>query len=400
MNQKPLEKEKILATLAKFKDEDLKYSNGNILASMCTDANPLAKEAFCNFLDANLGDPGLFKGTQALEEKVIKDIASLLSLDKPFGNIVTGGTEANLMAMRAIRNLARNEKNIGVIDNSSEFIIPEVIVPRSAHFSFEKAADMLNLKLVVADLDENYRVDTESVRENINDNTIAILGIAGTTELGVIDPIEKLSKIATENNLYLHVDAAFGGFIIPFLKDIGYDLPSFDFSIKGVSSITIDPHKMGLAPIPSGCILFREKKFLDVCAVEAPYLTTKKQSTIVGTRLGAPAAATWAVMQYMGREGYQKSAKDCMETTEFLADELKKEGFELVVKPELNIVGFNHPKIPTEDLAKILEEKGWMVSVSTYPKAIRIVLMGHIKQTHLIDFLNSIKEIKSSLNIK
>jgi len=400
MNQKPLEKEKILATLAKYKECDLKYSNGNILASMCTDADPLAKKAFCDFLDANLGDPGLFKGTQELEEMVIKDIGTLLSLDKPYGNIITGGTEANLMAMRAIRNLAREEKNIGVIDNHKEYIIPEVIVPKSAHFSFKKAADILNLKLVVADLDENYRVDISSVEENINDNTIAILGIAGTTELGVIDPIEELSKIATENDIYLHVDAAFGGFIIPFLKDLGYEMPRYDFSLKGVSSITIDPHKMGLAPIPSGCILFREKKFLDIMSVEAPYLTTKKQSTIVGTRLGAPAAATWAVMQYMGREGYEKSAKECMEITEFLANALVKEGFELVIKPELNIVGFNHPEIPTDDLAKLLEEKGWMVSVSTYPKAIRIVLMGHIKKSHLLDFLDSLREIKSSLDIK
>ena len=400
MNQKPLEKEKILATLAKYKECDLKYSNGNILASMCTDADPLAKKAFCDFLDANLGDPGLFKGTQELEEMVIKDIGTLLSLDKPYGNIITGGTEANLMAMRAIRNLAREEKNIGVIDNYKEYIIPEVIVPKSAHFSFKKAADILNLKLVVADLDENYRVDISSVEENINDNTIAILGIAGTTELGVIDPIEELSKIATENDIYLHVDAAFGGFIIPFLKDLGYEMPRYDFSLKGVSSITIDPHKMGLAPIPSGCILFREKKFLDIMSVEAPYLTTKKQSTIVGTRLGAPAAATWAVMQYMGREGYEKSAKECMEITEFLANALVKEGFELVIKPELNIVGFNHPEIPTDDLAKLLEEKGWMVSVSTYPKAIRIVLMGHIKKSHLLDFLDSLREIKSSLDIK
>lgn len=83
-------------------------------------------------------------------------------------------------------------------------------------------------------------------------------------------------------------------------------MPVFDFSLEGVSSITVDPHKMGLAPIPSGGIIFREKKYLDVMAVKSPYLTSKEQSTIVGTRLGAPAAATWAIMQYMGREGYAK----------------------------------------------------------------------------------------------
>lgn len=399
MNQEPVEKEKILGELAKFKNQDLKYSDGRILGSMCTRADPLAKEVFCDFLDSNLGDPGLFEGTQTLEEEVIKDIGSFLSLEKSYGNVVTGGTEANLMAMRAARNLARKEKNIGNID-ADEYIIPEVIVPKSAHFSFKKAADILNLKLVEADLDEDYRVDVSSVKENINDNTMAIVGVAGTTELGMIDPIEELSKLAIENNIYFHVDAAFGGFSIPFLKDFGYELPPFDFSLDGVSSITVDPHKMGLAPIPSGCIIFREKKYLDIMAVEAPYLTSKEQSTIVGTRLGAPAAATWVIMQHMGREGYAKNANECMINTEFLADALFKEDFELITEPELNIVAFTHPKIPTDDLAKMLEEKGWMVSVSSYPKAVRIILMQHIKYTHLIDFLASLREIKSNLNIR
>lgn len=399
MNQEPVEKEKILEELAKFKNQDLKYDDGKILGSMCTHADPLAKEVFCDFIDSNLGDPGLFQGTQTLEEKVINNIGSFLSLEKAYGNVVTGGTEANLMAMRAARNLARKERNIGNID-ADEYIVPEIIVPKSAHFSFKKAADILNLKLVEADLDENYRVDVNSVKANITDNTIAIVGIAGTTELGMIDPIEELSNLAIENNIYFHVDAAFGGFSIPFLKDFGYEVPPFDFSLDGVCSITVDPHKMGLAPIPSGCIIFRDEKYLNIMSVEAPYLTTKEQSTVVGTRLGAPSAATWAIMEYMGREGYGKNANECMINTEFLADALFKEDFELITEPELNIVAFTHPEIPTDDLANMLEEKGWMVSVASYPKAIRIVLMGHIKYTHLIDFMTSLREIKSSLKIK
>ena len=390
MNKEPVEEEKILKSLVKYKNKDLDYSHGRILGSMCTKADPLSKKIFCDFLDTNLGDPGLFKGTQSLEEEVIKDIASFLSLDKPFGNIVTGGTEANLMAMRSARNLAKNEKNI---------INPEIIVPKSGHFSFKKASDMLNLKIMEVDLDENYRVNVNSVEEKLSKNTVAIVGVAGTTELGMIDPIEDLSKIAIDNGVYFHVDAAFGGFLIPFLNDIGYELPNFDFSLEGVSSITVDPHKMGLAPIPSGGILFREKKYLDAIAVESPYLTSKEQYTIVGTRLGASAAATWAIMKHMGYEGYSKLANECMINTYFLADALKNEGFELVTSPELNILAFNHPHIATDDLAKILEDKGWMVSISSYPKAIRIVLMGHITRLHLLEFLATLREIKSNLNI-
>ncbi len=124
------------------------------------------------------------------------------------------------MAMRAPRNYAREHK--GIVNG-------EIIIPESAHFSFNKAADMLNLKIVQVDLDENYKMDINSLKNSITENTVAIVAIAGTTELGLIDSIEEISKIAKEHDIYLHVDAAFGGFSIPFLKLAGYDFPKFDF---------------------------------------------------------------------------------------------------------------------------------------------------------------------------
>lgn len=388
LNQKPISKEKIFQELAEFQSEDCKYSSGKILGSMCTEAHPIAEEVFCQFLDSNLGDPGLFKGTKAIEDEVLKMIGSFLSIENPVGHIVTGGTEANLMAMRAARNIARDEK--GIING-------EIIVPESAHFSFKKAVDMLNLKLVDAELDEEYKINPDFVMENLNENTIAIVGVSGTTELGVIDPIDELSKIAAENDVHLHVDAAFGGFSIPFLKDLGYDFPEFDFSLPGVRSMTVDPHKMGLAPIPAGGILFRDNSYLDAMSVDSPYLTIKHQSTIVGTRLGAPSAATYAVMKYLGREGYANLAENALNNAFFLAKGVKELGYELVVEPKLNIVAFNHPDLTTDDLATLLEEKGWKVSCSSCPKAIRVILMHHIKREHLVELLADLKDIAENI---
>ena len=384
MDDKPIDKADILKELEELHKLDHDYANGRILGSMCTEAHPFAKEVYCKFLDTNLGDPGLFKGTKLIEEKVIQSIGEMLSLDKSYGNIVTGGTEANLMAIRAARNHARKYK--GIVDG-------EIIIPDSAHFSFKKAADMLNLRIVEAKLDDNYKIDVESVREAISDKTVAIVAIAGTTELGLIDPIEEISKIAHENNIYFHVDAAFGGFSIPFLKRIGYDLPVFDFSLEGVCSITVDPHKMGLAPIPAGGIIFRCEEYLDVMAVDSPYLTVKTQSTIVGTRLGASSAATYAIMKYFGKEGYSKIAKELMDNTAFFAEGLKEIGYEIVCEPELNIVAFNHPDMDAHDLAQKLEELNWKVSVAKCPVAIRVVLMNHIKRNHLEELLEDLKEI-------
>ena len=384
MDEKPIDKDIILNELLEFHKLDYDYADGRILGSMCTEAHPFAKEVFCKFLDTNLGDPGLFKGTKQIENEVIKSIGELLSIDEPYGHIVTGGTEANLMAIRAARNHARKYK--GIVDG-------EIIIPASAHFSFKKAADMLNLNIVEAELDDNYKIDVDSVKSLISDKTVAIVAIAGTTELGLIDPIEEISKIAFENNIYFHVDAAFGGFSIPFLRDLGYDLPVFDFSLPGVCSITVDPHKMGLAPIPAGGILFREEEYLEVMAVDSPYLTVKTQSTIVGTRLGASSAATYAVMKYFGKEGYSKLANEMMENTQFLKEGLKELGYDVVCEPELNIVAFNHPDVETNLIAQKLEKLGWKVSVAKCPVAIRIVLMNHIKKNHLKELLEDLKEI-------
>lgn len=384
MEDKPIAKEQILKELENLQSMDLKYSDGRILGSMCSEAHPFAKDIYCKFLDSNLGDPGLFKGTKKIEDFVIKDIGKLLSADKVYGNIVTGGTEANIMAIRAARNIARKDNGIEK---------GEIIIPKSAHFSFKKAADMMDLKIIEAELDENYKINPESVENSISENTVAIVAVAGTTELGLVDPIEDISKIALENDVFFHVDAAFGGFSIPFLKEIGYDLPKFDFSLPGVCSITVDPHKMGLAPIPAGGILFRNKEYLEVMAIDSPYLTIKTQSTIVGTRLGAASAATYGIMKYFGKEGYSNLTKDLMDNTYFFKEGLEEIGYEVVAEPELNIVAFNHPEIDAYELADILESYGWHVSVSSCPVAIRIVLMNHIKKNHLEEFLKDLKEI-------
>lgn len=380
MEDKGIPKEQIYQMLRKYKEKDLTHRSGRILGSMCTCPHPVGIKAYAMFLESNLGDPGLFPGTKALEDEVITMLGGLLGKKDVHGHIITGGTEANLMAMRAARNM-RNLNN------------PEIIVPKSAHFSFKKAADMLCLDLKMAELDEDYRMDLSSVEELISDNTVAIVGVAGTTELGKIDPIKDLSKICLENDIYFHVDAAFGGYSIPFLREAGYDLPEFDFSLPGVSSITIDPHKMGLAPIPTGGILFRKHEYLEAMAVETPYLTEDLQSTVVGTRTGAATAATWALLKHLGREGYQEVATTCMENTHKLAEGVKEAGFELVTEPELNIVPFTSSEIPVKEIARRLEDKGWAVSLASYPRAIRVIVMPHLKEEHIEAFIKDLNQI-------
>jgi len=375
-----MDKDRVFKLLSDYKKKDLTHKSGRILGSMCTCPHEVGVKAYSMFLESNLGDPGLFMGTKAMEIEVISMLGELMGIKDSYGHIITGGTEANIMAMRAARNQCKIK-------------YPEIIVPKSAHFSFKKAADILCLKIREAELDENFCVDINSVKSLISDKTVAVVGIAGTTELGKIDPINELSIICQENDIYLHIDAAFGGFSIPFLKHIGYNLPEFDFNLPGVCSITIDPHKMGLAPIPTGGILFRDKSYLNAMSIETPYLTEKRQSTLVGTRSGASVAATWALLKYLGIEGYQKIAGNCMELTHLLARGVKEAGFKLATEPQLNIIAFIDDKLSVWEISDRLEKKGWAVSVSSYPQAIRIIVMPHIKREHVEAFIQDLKEI-------
>ncbi|HSQ02365.1 MAG TPA: tyrosine decarboxylase MfnA [Methanobacterium sp.] len=387
MEEKGKSKTEVFERLKEFKKKDMTHRSGRILGSMCTCPHPVGLKAYQMFLESNLGDPGLFSGTKAMEDEVILMLGDILGKRNIHGHIITGGTEANIMAMRAARNTARLQ--------NPKITEPEIVVPRSAHFSFKKAADMLCLNMREAELDGNYRVDIRSVEELISDKTVAIVAVAGTTELGKVDPVEDLSNICLENDIYLHVDAAFGGYSIPFLNEIGYELPQFDFNLRGVCSITIDPHKMGLAPIPTGGILFREKRYLEAMSIETPYLTEDRQSTIVGTRTGASTAATWALMKYFGREGYIKISKQCMEITKLLYDGVMKSGYEVVTEPQLNIVAFRSKEISVDEISERLEKLGWAVSKSSYPRAIRIIVMPHIKEEHVNAFLKDLKGINN-----
>ncbi len=368
-----LGKKQVLAELKKIQRLDQRYDDGKILCSMCTKPHPAAEKAYRLFLSSNLGDPGLFPGSVQVEREVISDLAALLHGENCVGHVVSGGTEANLMALLAARNMARVSA-------------PEVVLPESAHFSFAKVCSLLNLKPVYAGLDGSFRVDPLLVEKLVGENTVAIVGTAGTSELGVVDPIEKLSRIAVRHKVWLHVDAALGGLVIPFLAD---SKPAFDFALEAVESVTVDPHKMGMATIPAGGIIFRRGEAMDLLKTQTPYLTDQYQYTFVGTRSGAAAASAWVVFRLLGMEGYKKIVGKCMRTTRLFAEGLTDAGFKLVVEPTLNIVAFRSDG-GTKQLAERLRRQGWFVSYVPRYDCIRIVVMPHVKKKHALAFLKDL----------
>ncbi|HTY51968.1 MAG TPA: tyrosine decarboxylase MfnA [Methanomicrobiales archaeon] len=363
MREKGCSREELFSFLARRRGEDLEY--GRILSSMCTRPHPVALEAEALFAGTNLGDPGLFPGTAAVERLLVERLGDLLHCPEATGYATSGGTESNIQVLRMARGLSGVKK-------------PNVVVPESAHFSFEKACDILSIGIRTVPLDGNLRMDPEKAEEQIDRNTACIVGIAGTTEYGMVDPIQALSDIAVDRGIFLHVDAAFGGLVIPFLEQ---PVP-FDFALPGVSSVSVDPHKMGMSPIPAGALLVRDEKMLAPLSVATPYLTVKNVYTLTGTRPGGPVAGAFAVLEYLGKEGMRPIVRGCMANTERLIAGLETFGIPRAVTPDVNVATFATDTAPP----------GWQVS-RTRRGHLRIVCMPHVSRDQVEAFIAAMGEI-------
>jgi len=343
--------------LREARDDDLRFRDARIFASMCTEPLPIAKRAHAAFLETNLGNPGLYEGTARLERAVLRMLEKMLHGRDLAGATVSGATEGNITALWMARNATRKRT---------------VVAAKSAHFSVRKAADLLGMRLVEVGLDDAYRMDVDALRRKMTRDVAAVVAVAGTTELGQVDPIDEIGE-ACEGRAFLHVDAAFGGFVLPFL---GRRVPPWDFRVPGVSSLVLDAHKMGMATIPASHLLVREARLFSKIAVESPYLTSVSQASLLSTRGSAGVASTYAAMRSLGREGYRRIVRKCMDNTARIADRARKGGLAFPIEPVMNILA-----VRLRDPSAVqrgLEARGWRVSRSQHPPALRVVVMPHI----------------------
>ncbi|MFQ5831837.1 MAG: tyrosine decarboxylase MfnA [Candidatus Thorarchaeota archaeon] len=370
-------------------ERDSTYFSGHPIASMSTIPHPLSVEIFSKTLESNAGRMHTLRESEQIEREVIEMLGDLFHLKTSYGTTTSGGTESNLLAILSGREMAtRRTKN------------PEVIAPRSAHSSVDKAAWLLGVKLVKTRVDKQYKAVPKAIEKAITKNTISIIATAGTTYLGQVDPIEEIGRIAREKKIPLHVDAAFGGFVIPFLRQLGWRTYPFDFEVKGVTSISVDPHKMGLAPIPAGCIVFRSRKHLKAVTKNIPYLrgASATQASILGTRPVASILATWAIMKHLGRAGYRKMIRECMDRT-LLAKERVEDNpmLSLAIDPVMNILGVMSKEVPIDVVVKEMEKIGWRMATSPAPPSIRVVVMPHMSTGALNAFFNDLDVVSTTI---
>jgi len=301
----------------------------------------------------------------------------------PCGTITSGGTDSILSAMLAYRNQGRAERNISA---------PEAIIPTTAHTAFRKACNYFGIKEVIAPVNPlTTQVDMDFVRDNINDNTVVLVGSSGNYPYGTIDPIEEMSQLALELGVGLHVDGCLGGFILPWGQELGYDIPDFHFRLPGVTSMSADTHKYGYGPKGTSVCMFRSKSlrqhqyFMDPEWQGGMYLSPGMS----GSRSGGLIAATWAVMYAHGREGYLEKA-DAIFKAAYAMQEMVKE------IPELRLMGnpsfcfsFTSDEFDIYHVDDFMKGKGWRFNGQQFPSALHMCVTGPQTQQGLAEAFGS-----------
>jgi glutamate/tyrosine decarboxylase-like PLP-dependent enzyme len=262
---------------------------------------------------------------------------------------------------------------------------------------------LLNLEIVRTPLRADFRADVDAMEARISPRTIGLAGSAPQFGHGVIDPITQIADVAVRHNLWMHVDACIGALIAPFVRARGIELPAFDFAVEGVRSISADIHKYGFGAKGASAALFRHGCWRSSYVFEFDDwpIGTYSSAGIAGTRSAAPIAAAWAVMRYLGHEGYTKIAGEIVATSRRLKDGLEAiEGVDLVGRPDLPVIAWRTPGLPVEDVVAGMTSRGWFVRTMARPSAIHMGMItmqqAPVVEEYLEGVRDSVAEVQSA----
>lgn len=371
--EKGLLKEDLLQEMKEIQKGDANWKGGRTWSLVYyggKEIDDILEDAYKMFFHGNGLNPMAFKSLKKFETEVVAMTASMLGggFDAA-GSMTSGGSESIFMAVKTARDCARAKR--------PDITSPEMVIPISVHPAFEKAAHFLNIKPCRIPLGEDFRVDVEAAKEAISDNTILMVGSAPAYPHGVMDPIRELATIAEEKGIWFHVDACLGGFLLPFLKELKYNIPDFDFQVPGVTSISADVHKYGFAAKGASVVLYRNRELRRHQFFVYPDWPGGLfgSPTATGTRPGGSIAAAWAVMNYLGREGYLELAHSIMDTTKALTEGINNiESLYILGKPEMSVFAFSSQVLDVYSLADAMDARGWHLDRQQRPACLHMMV--------------------------
>ena len=332
------------------------------------DVAEVLKAAYTAAFYSNGLGPGAFKSLKKFESEVIAMTADLHQHPDAAGNMTSGGTESILMAVKTARDWGRTSKGI---------TRPRIVVPVTAHPAFDKAAHYLDVEIVRTPLREDLRADVDAIREGVNDNTVLIAGSAPSYPFGVIDSIPEIATLAAERGICCHVDACLGAYLLPFVERLSRQVPPWDFRVDGVTSISADLHKYGYSARGASVILYRERELR-----RHQFFATSDwpgglygSPTLAGSRPGGAIAAAWAVLNYLGVEGYTRLARVVMDTTDALIEGINRiPELRVLGQPDMSVLAFTSDSLDIHSIADALDEAGWHPDRQQLPPSLHCMI--------------------------
>lgn len=350
------------------------------------------------FMHTNALNPMMYPSLRKFETEIISMTAWMVNGDEhTVGSLTSGGTESILMAVKTYRDHARK--------HSPHIKRPNMIVSETIHPAFEKAAHYFGVEIIHVKTTPDFRVDIDAVSHAINKNTILLVGSAPQYCHGVVDPIEKLAILAQRYNLGLHVDACFGGFMLPWLEKLGQSVPLWDFRVCGVTSISADVHKYGYSSKGASVVLYK-----DAALRSFQYFAYAKwpgglfgSPSMAGSRPGGMIAAAWAAIVSMGQNGYTDMAARVLTSTQkIIAGVEKIDGLRLATQPDMTGLAIvsDDPKINILAVADVLERiGGWKIERQQLPDSLHFsVLPQHsaVVPKLLEDLQKAVEEVRAN----
>lgn len=365
--------ENVLAAMRAARDRDARWKEGkswSLVFYAGDEALTLLKEAYTLFFSENGLNPMAFPSLKKFEAEVVSMTASLLGGDaETAGNLTSGGTESLLMAVKTAREWARA--------NKPSITAPEMILPATAHPALDKAAHYFSVKPVHVPVGADFRADVDAVQAAINPNTILIVGSAPSYPQGILDPIAELAQVAREHDILCHVDACVGGMMLPFVRRLGYPVPDFDLSVPGVTSLSVDLHKYGYAAKGASVILYkthalrRHQFFVHTDWPGGIYASP----TMMGTRPGGAIAAAWAIMNFLGEEGYQSIADTVMQTATKLKQGINAvEGLKVLGDPVMSVMAIGSDRLNVYEVGDEMTARGWYMDRQQFPPSLHLTI--------------------------
>ncbi len=390
--------EELIATLERYRIGDADYKGGRTwsLVYWAGDAHHrLVKEAHERFMAENALNPMAFKSLKRMEREVIEMTASMLHAPPTaVGTMTSGGTESLLLAVKTYRDRARAKK--------PWLRRPNMVVPETIHVAFDKAAHLFGVRKKVAPVGDDGAVDPRALERLVDAGTVMIAGSAPQYPHGTVDPITELGRIALAHDVPLHVDACFGGFVLPCLERLGVRLPAWDFRVPGVTSVSADIHKYGFGAKGASTIVYRDMSYLR----HQFFVSTGWTGGIYvspglpGTRPGGPIAAAWAAMRALGEDGYLALAKDAWQAAEHLRAGIARiPGLRVMGQPHSTIVTWasSDEAVDVFAVCDRLQALGWGVDRQQKPPSVHLTVNASnlpVVDTYLADLAEAVAHVR------